>query len=409
MSTATADLLSPALTEELEADYRHLHAHPELSMQEHDTAAFLEARLSDLGVPHLRCGGTGVVGVIENGHGPTVAYRADIDGLPIAEETGLPWASTRTGTLPSGETVPVMHGCGHDTHTAVALGLARMLVEQREAWSGTVVLVFQPGEEVGAGANAMVADGLWDRAPRPEVVYGQHVMPGLAGTVSVPRTTALAMADSWKVTLHGRQAHGSQPHLSIDPILLGAHVVTRLQSVVSRTVDPREMAVLTVGTFHAGFKENIIPNSAELSLNVRTFTPEVRETVLDGIRRVIDGEVGASGAPAADIEELSRFPACVNDEQESARVLDVLRAELGEESVEVAEPLSGSEDFGTLATSIGVPSVFWFYGGYPAEVLHSGDPIPGNHHPAFAPVPDPTLTTALRAAASVVLSKVGRP
>ncbi|GMA40405.1 hypothetical protein GCM10025883_24500 [Mobilicoccus caccae] len=300
-----------------------------------------------------------------------------------------------------------MHGCGHDTHTAVGLALARLLVEQRQDWSGTVVLVFQPGEEIGAGAKAMVEDGLWDRAPRPEVVYGQHVMPGLAGTVSVPIGTALSMADSWKVTLHGRQAHGSQPHVSIDPIVLGAHVVTRLQSVVSRSVDPREMAVLTVGTFHAGFKENIIPNSAELALNVRTFAPEVRETVLAGIRRVIDGEVLASGAPKADIEELSRFPACVNDEEESRRVLEVLRAELGEENADVGRPESGSEDFGHLAAALGVPSVFWFYGGYPAEVLDSGEPVPGNHHPAFAPVADPTLQVGLRAAASVVLSRLG--
>lgn len=390
MSTVHS-LIGDDLRERMEADYRHLHAHPELSMQEHRTAAFLEGRLNELGIENFRCGGTGVVGVLRNGDGPVVAFRADTDGLPIAEDTGLPWSSEETGTLSSGEVVPVMHGCGHDTHTAVGLALAGLLWEHREEWSGTVVLILQPGEETAAGAEAMVDDGLWDRAPKPEVVYGQHVMPGLAGTVSLSVGTAMAMADSWKVTLHGRQAHGSQPQASIDPIVLGAHVVTRLQSVVSRSVDPRDMAVLTVGMFRAGFKENIIPASAELALNVRTFTPEVRDTVLGGIRRVVEGEVLASGAPEAEFDELSRFPACVNDEQESERVLEVLRAELGEENVKIVPPLSGSKDFGHLATSIGVPSVFWFYGGYPQEVLDHPEQVHGNHHPSFAPVQQPTL------------------
>ena len=287
MSTVQS-LITEELRAQLEADYRHLHAHPELSMQEHQTAAYIESRLTELGVEHFRCGGTGVVGVLRNGEGPTVAYRADTDGLPIAEDTGLEWSSQATGTLPDGTTVPVMHGCGHDMHVAVALALAGALVEHQDAWSGTVVLVLQPGEETGAGAAAMVADGLWDRAPRPEAVYGQHVMPSLTGTIGLAVGTAMAMADSWQVTLHGRQAHGSQPHNSIDPIVLGSHVVTRLQSVVSRTVDPRDMAVVTVGTFHAGTKENIIPQTAVLGLNMRTFKDHVRDSVLSGIRRVVE-------------------------------------------------------------------------------------------------------------------------
>lgn len=406
MSTVQS-LISAELRTQLEADYRHLHAHPELSMQEHRTAEYIESRLTALGIEHFRCGGTGVVGVLANGEGPTVAYRADTDGLPIAEDTGLEWASTDTGTLPDGTQTPVMHGCGHDTHVAVALALAGVLVEHREAWAGTVVLVFQPGEEIAAGAQAMVADGLWDRAPRPEAVYGQHVMPHLTGTIALSVGTAMAMADSWQVTLHGRQAHGSQPHQSIDPIVLGSHVVTRLQSVVSRTVDPRDMAVVTVGTFHAGTKENIIPRTAVLGLNVRTFKEHVRQTVLDGIRRTVEGEVLASGAPEAQIEEINRFPECVNDPEESERVLGVLRAELGEEQVRVISPVSGSEDVGVLATSIGVPLVYWFNGGHPQELLEGDEPVPGNHSPHFAPVSQPTLDTGLRSALAVVLSRVG--
>lgn len=405
--SAMAALVDDDLRQELEADYRHLHAHPELSMQEHETAAYIEARLDRLGIEHLRCGGTGVVGVVRNGEGPTIAYRADSDGLPIQEDTGLPWSSEARGTLADGTEVPVMHGCGHDTHVAVGLALARVLVEQQQAWSGTVVLVFQPGEETAAGAKAMVEDGLWDKVPRPDAVYGQHVMPGLTGTVSLPVGTAMAMADSWRITLHGRQAHGSQPQHSIDPIVLGSHVVTRLQSVVSRSVDPRDMAVVTVGTFHAGTKENIIPATAELGLNVRTFTEQVRQTVLEGIRRTVRGEVTASGAPEADIEELYRFPACVNDPEASEQVLAALRAELGEDNVLVIDPLSGSEDVGVLADAIGVPLVYWFNGGYPQEVLDQ-EIVAGNHSPHFAPVAQPTLDTGLRAALAVVMSRCGR-
>ncbi len=362
----------------MEEEYKHLHAHPELSMQEHNTAAFVESKLTDLGIEHFRCGGTGVVGILRNGDGPVVAFRADYDGLPIAEDTGLDYASTDTGHLADGTEVPLMHGCGHDTHAAVLLAMARVLLARRSDWSGTLVFIFQPGEETAAGAAAMVADGLWDKAPRPEVVYGQHVWPALAGTVSLSIGTALAMCDSWQVTLRGKQAHGSQPQESIDPIVLGSHVVTRLQSVVSRTVDPRDMAVVTVGTFHAGLKENIIPATAELGLNIRTFEPHVRDAVLEGVRRTVEGEVIASGAPEASIEELYRFPACVNDPDESRWVLDVLGEELGEEQVSVAPPLSGSEDFGLLAASIGVPSVFWFFGGYPREIVEGDGPIYGN-------------------------------
>jgi amidohydrolase len=263
--------------------YRHLHANPELSMQEHRTAGLIAERLLAMGADTFSCGGTGVVGILRNGEGPVVGFRADIDGLPIKEETGLQYASRATGILPDGTQVPVMHGCGHDVHVAAALTAAKLLAGAADAWSGTIVFIFQPGEETAAGAQAMVDDGLWNRAPKPEIIYGQHVMPSLAGTVGISRGSAMAMADSWKVTVRGRQAHGSQPQEAIDPIVLAAHMVVRLQTIVSRELNPMQSAVVTVGTFHGGLKENIIPGTVEFTVNVRSFEQNVREAVLASI------------------------------------------------------------------------------------------------------------------------------
>lgn len=386
--------------------YRHLHANPELSMQEHRTAEFIEAHLDTLGIEHFRCGGTGVVGVLRNGEGPVVGFRADTDGLPIEEDSDVDYRSTARGTLEDGTEVPVMHGCGHDTHVTALITAAEVLVADRDSWSGTVVLVFQPGEETAAGAEAMVQDGIWDRAPRPEVVYGQHVMPGLAGTVAIVPGTAMAYADSLKVTLYGEQSHGSQPQDSIDPIVQGAHIVTRLQAIVARELDPRRAAVVTVGTFHAGLKENIIPATAEFTLNIRTMDDDVREHVLAAVRRIITAEAAASGAPEPRIEQLYRFPRNFNDPAETAAVTEVLRGALGVDRVRAAEPMMGSEDFGTLPGALGVPSVFWFYGGFDQETVDSGT-MPVNHSPRFVPVPEPTLWTAATAALAAIRSRLG--
>lgn len=386
--------------------YRHLHANPELSMQEHRTAEFIEAHLDTLGIEHFRCGGTGVVGVLRNGDGPVVGFRADTDGLPIEEDSDVDYRSTARGTLEDGTEVPVMHGCGHDTHVTALITAAEVLVADRDSWSGTVVLIFQPGEETAAGAEAMVQDGIWDRAPRPEVVYGQHVMPGLAGTVAIVPGTAMAYADSLKVTLYGEQSHGSQPQDSIDPIVQGAHIVTRLQTIVARELDPRRAAVVTVGTFHAGLKENIIPATAEFTLNIRTMDDDVREHVLAAVRRIITAEAAASGAPEPRIEQLYRFPRNFNDPAETEAVTEVLRGALGADRVRAAEPMMGSEDFGTLPGALGVPSVFWFYGGFDQATVDSGT-MPVNHSPRFVPVPEPTLWTAATAAIAAIRSKVG--
>lgn len=409
MTTSTALFeLSDTRRAEMHELYRHLHTHPELSMQETNTAAFIQQKLDALGLETFLCGGTGVVGILRNGTGPVVGYRADTDGLPMQEDTGLEFASTATGTLADGTAVPVMHGCGHDTHMTVALTAVQLLSENLDAWSGTVVFIFQPGEETGAGAKAMIADGLWDKAPKPEIIYGQHVWPGLSGTVNISSGTAMAMADSWKVTVHGRQAHGSQPEQSIDPIVLGAHMVVRLQTVVSREVHPMKSAVVTVGTFHAGLKENIIPATAEFSLNVRTFDVDVRTRVLDSLRRILRAEADASGAPAPEIEEISSFPRCYNDPASADALIGEFQAALGEDCVNVVPPVMGSEDFGLLAEVLEVPSVYWMFGAYTQERLDAETPLPGNHSPYFAPDIEPTLGTGVRAAMTSLLSRVGR-
>lgn len=393
--------------------YQELHRNPELSMQEHRTQERIEEQLDALGIEHVRCGGTGVVGLVRNGEqtegghvwpSPVVAFRADTDGLPIAEETGLPYASQATGTLPEGTHVPVMHGCGHDTHMTALLAAARLLLRERHRWSGTLVLIFQPGEEIAAGARAMVEDGLWERAPHPEIVLGQHVSPGRAGTVALTRGPAMAMADSLKVTVHGRQTHGAQPQHGIDPVVTAAAMVTRLQSVVSREVSPLASAVVTVATFHAGLKENIIPEQAEFTINVRSLTQEVREKVLSGITRIVRAEASAAGAPEPTVEKLYDFPMNFNHEDRSEQVLSALRAGLGEENVLISPPAMVSEDFGWLGEAIGVPTVFWWFGG-----TEDGDPDgPTNHSPQFAPVIEPTLETGTRAALAALLHWLGR-
>lgn len=387
--------------------YRELHARPELSMQEGRTADFLAERLRTLGIETFPCGGTGVVGILRNGDGPVVGYRADTDALPIQEDTGLDFASSARGTLPDGTEVPVMHACGHDTHMAVALTAAELLAGAKNAWSGTVVFLFQPGEEIGAGARAMIEDGLWDKAPKPEVIYGQHVWPFRAGTVNVSSGIAMAMADSWKVTVQGRQSHGSQPDQSIDPIVLAAHMVVRIQTIVSREVHPMKSAVITIGTFHSGLKENIIPDSAEFTLNVRTFDQDVREQVLNSLRRIIKAESAASGAPETVIEELYNFPRCYNDPKAAGRLIDQLRGAIGNEAVFEVPPVMGSEDFGLLAEAIGVPSVYWMFGAYKQERLDADEPLPGNHSPHFAPDYEPALTTGVQAAMGAILGIVG--
>ncbi|SDW87184.1 hippurate hydrolase [Arthrobacter sp. cf158] len=405
--TATTEVPESFINEYVEV-YKHLHAHPELSGQEFETASYIESHLTGLGIENFRCGVTGVVGILENGDGPVVGFRADTDGLPIAEQTQLDYASIDTGRLPDGATVPVMHGCGHDTHITAALALAALLTERRGLWSGTLVLIFQPGEETAYGAKAMVDDGLWERAPKPEAVLAQHVLALERGKILIRGGHMASLADSWKVTVHGKQAHGSQPQESIDPIVAAAAMVLRLQTIVSRELAPSTPAVVTVGTFHAGLKENIIPESAEFTINVRTPDEATRDTVLTAIRRIIAAEAAASAMPAPTVTELNSFPRCYNDPQAALRVMDAFAADFGPDAVTEAPLGMGSEDAGWLSDAIGVPGVYWAFGAYEPELFADGTSPAGNHSPFFAPDAHTAIIGGTGAALSGVLAYLGR-
>lgn len=402
--------LSDAQVADQISEYKYLHQNPELSHKEYKTADYLQEQLNSLalgaGVERAvhRVGQTGVVLVLTHGEGPVVGYRADTDGLPIKEASGRDYASVATTDV-EGSTVPLMHGCGHDTHMAVALAAARLFAANPEHWSGTLVFVFQPAEEVGTGAQTMLDDGLWNIAPRPQVMFAQHVFPLEVGTFLVSAGEFLAASDSLDVTVYGRGGHGSQPETTIDPIVLGAAMITRLQTIVAREVAPLESAVVTVGMFQGGTKNNIIPDSARFTLNIRTFTEGTRRRVLDAVDRILKGEAYAAGAPEPLVEAQPSFPATVNDAQTTARVQSVLVDVFGEEHVATDDTarLMGSEDFSLLATSLGVPYTFWGFGGYDLAQFKNPEEIPGNHSPFFAPDPEITLEAGTHAAVAVLL------
>jgi amidohydrolase len=392
------------LLPELERVYMDLHAHPELSMQETRTARIAADHLRGTGcdvTEHV--GATGVVGLLRNGDGPTVMLRADMDALPVREQTGLPYASTATARDAAGKTMPVMHACGHDMHVTWLMGAATLLAQARESWKGTLILVFQPAEETGEGAQAMVDGGL-TRFPRPDVVLGQHVMVGPAGSVSTRAGVITSAGDSLQIRMFGRGAHGSMPHASVDPVVMAAATVLRLQTIVSREIAAADAAVVTVGSLHAGEKDNVIPDEAVIKLNVRTFNEDVRTRVLAAITRIVNAEAAASGAPRPpEITPLGRYSLVTNDPVATERVIGAFRDLFGSGRVREAKPTPASEDFGVFGAAWQTPSVFWFVGGTDperyAELKQAGRirEIPTNHHPAFAPVLHPTLETGVAA------------
>ncbi|MDR6200011.1 amidohydrolase [Microbacterium sp. SORGH_AS428] len=385
---------------DLEALYTDLHRHPELSFQETRTAGVIARTLETLGIPFTEgVGRTGVVATLANGDGPVVWLRADMDGLPVAERTGLPYASTARGVDPQGVDVPVMHACGHDMHVTALLGALERLVATASEWSGTVVAVFQPAEEFGAGSKAMIADGVLDRFPRPDIVLGQHVTPLPAGTIGVRPGTQMAASDGLTVTLHGRGGHGSRPHATIDPIVMAAAAIMRLQTVASREVDPREVAVVTVGSIHAGLKHNIIPAEATLQLSLRYADDGMRARVLDRVERIIRAEADASGAEVAPtIVNDHTLPPTINDADATARLAAAFRRAYGDAAVVDPGMFTGSEDVSWFAREAGVPLVFWFWGGIDPELFARASAegtidrdVPTNHSPFFAPVLHPTI------------------
>src|SRR5689334_20497357 len=316
MKTKTTKTADPALAElagvlpELQAFYTDVHAHPELSMQETRTSGLAADRLRAAGFEVTTgVGKTGVVGLLRNGDGPTVMLRADMDALPVEEATGVPYASKVKATDREGKTVPVMHACGHDMHVTWLAGAAALLAQVRQTWRGTLMAVFQPAEETAEGAQAMIDDGLFQRFPRPDVVLGQHVMVGAAGDIGGRAGTITSAADSLQIRLFGRGAHGSMPQASIDPVVMAAATVMRLQTIISRELSPNEAAVVSVGSLQAGTKENVIPEEAIIKMNVRTYDAGVRKRVLAAIQRIVNAESAASGAPKPpEITPLDKYP-----------------------------------------------------------------------------------------------------
>jgi hippurate hydrolase len=382
------------ILDDLEAFYKDVHRHPELSMREERTAALAADRLQMAGFEVTTgVGTTGVVGLLRNGDGPTVMLRADMDALPVQEQTGLDYASSTDG---------VMHACGHDMHVAWLAGAAARLSAARGEWQGTLMAVFQPAEETAQGAQAMIDDGLFDRFPKPDVVLGQHVMPAPAGSIGTRSGVITSAADSFEIRMFGRGAHGSMPEASVDPVLMAAATVLRLQTIVSREVAPAQSAVVTIGAFQAGTKENVIPDEAVIKLNVRTFDEAVRTHVLDAIKRIVEAEAQASGAPRRpEITSLDQYQLVRNDPDAAARVRTAFRMHFGDERVVDIPPISASEDFGSFGSEWNTPSVFWTVGGTDPDAYRRAkdagrlSELPTNHNPRFAPTIHPTLETGV--------------
>lgn len=376
--------------------YRDLHQHPELSHQERRTAGVVAARLRESGLTvHEGVGGTGVVGLLGNGDGPRVLLRADIDALPVTEATGLPYASSQDG---------VMHACGHDVHVTCLLGAADLFAGATDHWRGTVIALFQPAEEVGDGARGMVADGLADLVGPVDVALAQHVFPAPAGQLRTRSGPVLSAADSMRITVYGRGGHGSMPQATVDPVVLASMIVIRLQTIVSREVDPSQTVVLTVGSIQSGTKSNVIGDHAVLELNLRTFDESVRTAVLSAIRRVVVAECQASGSPRdPEFELYAGFPLTVNDDAVTARVEAAFGEYFGDRT-QVMPAGSASEDFSEIPAALGVPYTYWGFGGTDEQAFRAAEAadrvsadIPVNHSPRFAPVIQPTLDTGTQA------------
>ncbi len=402
-----AEMLAPLgqLLPQLEAIYKDIHAHPELSMQETRTAAIAADHLRKSGFEVTTgVGKTGVVGILRNGDGPTVMLRADMDALPIREATGLPYSSTVTAAGPDGKTTPVAHSCGHDMHVACLIGAASLFARTRENWHGTLMPVFQPGEETAQGAQAMIDDNLFTRFPKPDVVLGQHVMSLPSGQLDWRTGVVTSAADSLQIRMFGRGAHGSMPEASVDPVVMAAATVMRLQTIVSREIAPTDSAVVTIGVLQAGTKENVIPDEAIIKLNVRTFDEGVRKHALAAIERIANAEAAAAGAPKApEITPLDRYSLVTNDVDATNKVVDAFRQNFPAGSVEQTKPTMASEDFGCFGAEWHAPAVYWFFGGDDPAVYDKAkkngtlNELPTNHNPRFAPVIHPTLETGVKA------------
>ncbi|KAH7125689.1 hypothetical protein B0J11DRAFT_615031 [Dendryphion nanum] len=374
--------------------YKYFHSHPELSFQEKETAAAIVKHLDKLKAFKIttNIGGHGLAAVLNNGPGSTILLRADIDGLPVEEKSGLAFASKVRMVDFEGISRPSMHACGHDVHITSLLAAAETLVRAKDQWTGTLILCFQPAEERGAGAQAMIDDGLYDKIPIPDVVVGGHVTPLRAGLIGTKHGLIASSADSYKVHIEGRQSHASTPHTSIDPIVQAASTILRLQTIVSREVDPSDFAVVTVSAINAGDKENIIPQEADLKVNIRAGVPETRQRVIDSMKRIVEAEALASGTSfKPELTHFTTYPLLYNDSTITSKLERTFAAHFGSNYNPNIPRFAASEDFGILATSINKPSCFFLYGGLDPEVYDKAEKegklkeLPGNHSPYFVP------------------------
>jgi len=393
----------------LDALYKDIHAHPELAFQEDRTAVLLAVEMRKLGftvTEHV--GKTGIVALYRNGAGPTVLVRTELDALPMEEKTGLSYASHAQQLL-DGKSSFVDHSCGHDSHMAWWLGTAEALLAMKDQWHGTLVFIGQPAEEIISGAKAMLADGLFTRFPKPDFAFAAHVGPTAYGTVSIKDGAVSSASDSIDIVFHGRGAHGSMPDKSIDPVVMGANFVVAVQDVVSRQKDPQAFGVVTVGSFQAGTVENIIPDKAELKLTLRSYSPEVRTGLLQGVERTAQGVATMAGAPAPDVTHVHGTASVHNDGRLAADADLVLKAVFGDKLTFIPATVPGftaSEDFSEFVDA-GVPSLFFGIGGDDPAMLAdykaAGKPVPVNHSPFFAPVPEPTIRTGVKVLTLAVL------
>ena len=421
--TITAPVRADALREAIAKDmpslmeiYRDLHANPELSFQEFRTAEKLAAEARRLGFDVTdKVGQTGVVAVLKNGPGPVVMIRADMDGLPVEEQTGLPYASKKRGVSKSGTESGIMHACGHDTHMTAWVGTARQLVANRSKWSGTLVMILQPAEEIGAGAKAMLDDGLYTRFPKPDYVIGFHDAAQFpAGTIGYSSGWALANVDSVDIKVKGVGGHGAYPQTTKDPVVLAARIVSSLQTLVSREVDPQDAAVVTVGAIHGGAKHNIISDEVTMLLTVRSYSDETRKLLLDGIRRIAKGEAIAAGMPEEKmpqvfVNEAEFTPATYNTEPLTGRIVGSFTKRFGKDRVIETKPVMGGEDFSQFyrADKANVQSLIFWVGGVPQAdydaAMKGGKSLPSLHSPFWAPEADKVIATASEAMAAAAL------
>jgi amidohydrolase len=403
-----------ALYPQLQTLYLELHRHPELSGHEVNTASTIATQLRNLGYEVTTgVGGTGVVGVLKNGPGPTVMVRAELDALPVLEKTGLPYASKVTTHNDQGIEVPVMHACGHDLHMSVGIGTAALLAQYKARWHGTFIYVGQPAEETIHGADGMIADGLFTRFPKPDFAFAIHDSPAQpAGKIGVTSGFAASNADSVDVVIYGKGGHGSAPQVTIDPIVIAARTILSWQTIVSREINPHDPAVITVGSIHGGTKNNIIPDDVDLQLTVRSYKEEVRKHLLASIERIADGEAAAAGAekkPLVKVYESAN--AVYNDPAATQRVVNALEPVLGPANILQSAPIMASDDFSEYGRA-GVPSVMLWLGAVDparfAAAQKSGEVLPGPHSSLFAPDLEPSLRTGVLVETTAVLELLSK-